>query len=452
MNEASEKIAREVVERARDAGATVAEAVLRTGAHLSVSVRKREPEHVEEAGSRSLGLRVMVGQQVAVSHTSDLSRAGLARLVEDALELARLSSPDRFAGAPDPSELCDARALPDLDLYDASVNTIDGAEALRRALRGEDAALASDARLSNSEGATFSRGTGDSVIVTSGGFVGHARGSSVSIVVSPVADDADGKKRSGYHWASSRHLATLTDEAEVGREAARRTLRKLGAKKIASAELPVVFEPDAARSLLGLFAGCVLGSGIWRKSSYLVDRVGTLVASPLVSIIDDPTIPRAPGSRTFDGEGLAARRNVVVKDGKLETYLLDSYSARKLGLASTGSASRGGSGGVSPTTSNFVLSPGTLSPAEIVAGVQRGLYVTDMMGHGFNPVTGDFSRGASGFLIENGELTEPVSEITISLGLDEILKRIDAVGSDLDMRSATASPTLRVSAMTIAGR
>lgn len=452
MNEASEKIAKQVVEMAQARGATVAEAVLRTGAHLSATVRQRAPELVEEAGSRSLGLRVMLGQQVAVSHTSDLSRQGIERLVEDAVELARLSSPDSFAGAPDPSSLVDAKTLPDLDLYDPSVSDVDGAEALRRALAGEDAALSSDVRLSNSEGATFSRGIGDSVLVTSGGFVGHARGSSASIVVSPVADDADGKKRSGYHWASSRHLAALEDEAAVGREAARRTLRKLGAGKIDSAELPVIFDPDAARSIIGLFAGCILGSGIWRKSSYLVDRLGTAVASPLVTIVDDPTIVRGPGSRTFDGEGLRARRNVVVEGGVLRTYLIDSYSGRKLGTASTASASRGGSGGVGPSTSNFVLSPGNQTPLQILAGVKRGLFVTDMMGQGFNPVTGDFSRGASGFLIENGELTQPVSEVTISLGLDEILKRIDAVGNDLDLRTSTASPTLRISAMTIAGR
>ncbi len=214
----------------------------------------------------------------------------------------------------------------------------------------------------------------------------------------------------------------------------------------------MIFDPDAARSIIGLFAGCILGSGIWRKSSYLVDRLGTAVASPLVTIVDDPTIVRGPGSRTFDGEGLRARRNVVVEGGVLRTYLIDSYSGRKLGTASTASASRGGSGGVGPSTSNFVLSPGNQTPLQILAGVKRGLFVTDMMGQGFNPVTGDFSRGASGFLIENGELTQPVSEVTISLGLDEILKRIDAVGNDLDLRTSTASPTLRISAMTIAGR
>lgn len=447
-----QSVAEEAIARALRGGATVAEASAREGSHLSAKVRMRAPELVEEAGSRSLGLRVMIGRKVAVSHTSDLSAAGVERLVEDALELARLSQEDPFAGPPDPSLLSREADHADLASYDPTVDSVDGAEAIRRAIAGESAAFDADPRITNSEGATFSRATGASVLVTSGGFRGTTRGSYVSVVVSPVADDDGGKKRSGYHWAARRHLADLEDAADVGREAARRTLRKLGAGKIDSREMPVVFEADAARSLVGLFAGCILGSSIWRRSSYLVDRLGTDVASPLVTLIDDPLLPKAPGSRPFDGEGLISRRNVVVEAGVLRTYLLDSYSARKLGLESTGSASRGASAGVGASTSNFVLQPGTVKPADIVKDTKLGLYVTDMMGFGFNGVTGDFSRGASGFLIENGELTRPVSEVTISLNLDELLKRIDVVGDDLDLRTSTACPTFRVSAMTVAGR
>jgi PmbA protein len=212
-----------------------------------------------------------------------------------------------------------------------------------------------------------------------------------------------------------------------------------------------VFDPDAARSLLGMLAGCVMGSAIWRKSSYLVGREGTRVASDLVSVADDPLLPRAPGSRPFDGEGLASRKNVVVEKGILKTYLCDSYSARKLSRESTGSASRGGGAGVGPSTSNFILAAGTETNESIVKGTKRGLYVTDMMGFGFNAVTGDFSRGASGFWIEDGALAFPVSEVTISLNVDELWKRVDAVGSDLDMRSSTVAPTLRVAKMTVAG-
>jgi PmbA protein len=220
---------------------------------------------------------------------------------------------------------------------------------------------------------------------------------------------------------------------------------------VATCEAPVIFDPDAARSILGLMAGCVMGSGIWRKSSYLVGREGTRVASDRVTIVDDPLRPRQPGSRPFDGEGLAARRNVVVEKGILKTYLCDSYSARKLDHAPTGSASRGGGGGVGGSTSNFLLEPSTTSAKAILEDTKRGLYVTEMMGFGFNAVTGDFSRGASGFWVEDGKIAFPVNEITISLNVDELWKRVDAVGDDLDQRSSTASPTLRVSSMTIAG-
>jgi PmbA protein len=446
------EVADGVVAAARKAGADVAEATVRGGSHLSTKVRLREPELVEEAGSRSLGLRVMLGQQVAVTYTSDFSAAGRARLVEDVIELAKLSQPDPFAGPPDPSKLSKPEQHVDLDVYDPKMDALTAAEALVRAKDGEDAALNYDPRITNSEGATFTRASGESVLVTSGGFRGTTRGTYASLVVSPVADDADGKKRSGYHWAAKRHLAELEEARGVGEEAARRTLRKLGASKIASCELPVVFDPDTARSLLGLLASCVNGGSIWRRSSYLLERLGTKVASDLVTVIDDPLIPKAPGSRPFDGEGLLSRRNVVVENGVLKTYLMDTYAAKKLSMESTASASRGSSGGVGASTTNFVLQPGTISREQLLKDTKRGLYVTEMMGFGFNAVTGDFSRGASGFLIEDGELTQPVSEVTISLNLDDILQRIDAVADDLDLRTSTASPTFRVSAMTIAGK
>lgn len=446
------EVADGVVAAARKAGADVAEATVRGGSHLSTKVRLREPELVEEAGSRSLGLRVMLGQQVAVTYTSDFSAAGRARLVEDVIELAKLSQPDPFAGPPDPSKLSKPEQHVDLDVYDPKMDALTAAEALVRAKDGEDAALNYDPRITNSEGATFTRASGESVLVTSGGFRGTTRGTYASLVVSPVADDADGKKRSGYHWAAKRHLAELEEARGVGEEAARRTLRKLGASKIASCEMPVVFDPDTARSLLGLLASCVNGGSIWRRSSYLLERLGTKVASDLVTVIDDPLIPKAPGSRPFDGEGLLSRRNVVVENGVLKTYLMDTYAAKKLSMESTASASRGSSGGVGASTTNFVLQPGTISREQLLKDTKRGLYVTEMMGFGFNAVTGDFSRGASGFLIEDGELTQPVSEVTISLNLDEILQRIDAVANDLDLRTSTASPTFRVSAMTIAGK
>ena len=444
------QLASEVVDRARKGGADVAEAIARSGSELSTKVRLGEPELVEEAAHRSLGMRVIKDRRVALTSTSDLTPRGLDRFVKDALELVDIAQEDTFAGPADP-DLIAHGPFPDLELYDPAGGEVTAEQALTLARRGEQAARDADPRISNSDGATFSRTAGAFALVLSGGFRGGYAGSYASLVVSPVAEDEGGKKRRGFHYSAKRHLAQIDSPEAVGREAARRTLRKLGARKVPTCEAPVVFDPDVARSLLGLLAGCVMGSAIWRKSSYLFGREGTRVASDLVTIVDDPLIPRAPGSRPFDGEGLPARRNLVVQDGILQMYLCDSYSGRKLGRAPTGNAARGGGGGVGPSTSNLLLQPTTTSPEEILKSTKRGLYVTEMMGFGFNAVTGDFSRGASGFWIEDGELTFPVSEVTISLNLDQILQRIDAVGSDLDLRTSTASPTLRVSSMTIAG-
>jgi PmbA protein len=442
----------DVIGRAQKQGASVAECTVHDSAHLSAKVRLGEPELVEEASSRSVGLRVMIGQQVAVTYTSDLTKAGLARLIEDAIELAKLSEPDAFAGAPDPSLLSDASQHRELDLFDPAVDGVDAAEAVRRAKLAEKAALDHDPRVTNTEGATFTRVSGASALVTSGGFHGAARGTYASVVVNPVVDDEGGKKRSGYYWSSRRHLAELESEQAVGAEAALRTLRKLGARKVESQEVPVIFDPDAARSILGLVASCVHGGAIWRRSSYLLDRLDTAVASEQVTIVDDPLLVRGPGSRPYDGEGLLSRRNVIVEGGVLKSYQLDTYSAKKLGSTSTANASRGSSGGVGVGSTNFHLLPGIHAPAEILRSTKRGLFVTGMMGFGFNAVTGDFSRGASGFWIENGELAFPVSEVTISLNLDQLLKRIDLVGNDLDPKTSVAAPTFRVSSMTLAGK
>jgi PmbA protein len=444
-----EALASSLVSRALSGGADIAEARASSGWELSVKVRLGEPELVQEAGHKSVALRVMKGGRVAITATSDLTERGVARAVSDALELVELSEVDPFAG-PAPKELLSSPPYPDLDLFDASVANVDADQALEIAKIGERAALDFDPRITLSEGASFSRVTGTSALVLSSGFTGVTRGSYASLVVSPVVVDAGDKRRRGHYWTARRHFADLEDPAEVGKEAARRTLRQLGPRKVATCEAPVVFQSDAARSILGTFGGVILGGSVWRKSTYLLDREGTQVASPLVTITDDPFLKRGPGSRAYDGEGLLSRKNVVVENGVLKTFLLDSYSGRKLKRDSTASAARGGAS-VSASTSNFILSAGSPSHDEIVKSTPRGLYVTDMMGFGFNPVTGDFSRGASGYWIENGELAYPVSELTISSTLDAMLKGIDVVGSDLDFKTSTASPTFRVASMTIAG-
>jgi PmbA protein len=444
------ELAADVVERARKGGVDVAEAIAKSGSDLSTKVRLGEPEVIEEAGHKSLGMRVIKNQRVALTSTSDLTPRGIDRFVQDALELVDISQEDPFAGPADP-DLIARGEFADLDLFDPAGGEVTAAQAIELATRAEKAARDADPRITNTDGATFARQAGGWGLVLSGGFRGGYAGSYSTIVVSPIAEDSDGTKRRGFHYSSKRYLADLETPEAVGLEATRRTLRKLGARKVPTCEAPVLFDPDAARSILGLMAGCVMGSAIWRKASYLVDREGTRVASDLITVVDDPLIPRAPGSRPFDGEGLLARRNLVVEKGILRTYLCDSYSARKLGRASTASAGRGGQGSVGPSVSNFLLQPSDTPAEEIIRSTQRGLYVTEMMGFGFNAVTGDFSRGASGFWIENGELAYPVTEVTISLNVDQLWQRIDAIGSDLDQRTSIASPTLRVSAMTIGG-
>jgi len=296
---------------------------------------------------------------------------------------------------------------------------------------------------------------GATAFATSGGFVGGYRGSYASLVVEPLCDDTtdpdNPKKRNGYWWTASRFLAALDDPESVGREAARRTLATLGSRKVDTTECPIVFDPEIARAIVGTVFSVANGSSFWRKSSYLVGREGDAIASPLVTIYDDPLIARAPGSRPFDGDGLLTRKNMVVQGGVLAPVLCDVYSARKLGRASNGAAGRGIGGNPGPTTSNLIMAAGSMTRDQLMRDTPRGLYVTQLMGFGFNPVTGDFSRGAQGFWIEGGELTFPVSEVTIAANFDQILKRIDAVADDLVLRTATAAPTFRVSHMMLAG-
>jgi len=442
-------LAGDVVERARRAGADVAEASARGGSELSTRVRLGKPELVEEAGHHSISLRVIRGNRVALTSTSDLTPAGIERCVADALMLAELSEPDPFAGPADP-ELLAKPPFVDLDLFDAALGEIDADRAIEQAIIAERAALDFDPRIKLSEGATFSRTNSTSALVLSSGFQAAMRGSYAAITVAPVVEDEGGKKRRGHYWSASRHGSELEDSVSVGREAARRTLAKLGPRKVPTQEAPIIFDADVARSIIGSLAGCLMGGAIWRKSSYLMEREGTPVASSNVTIIDDPLMPRAPGSRPFDGEGLPSRRQVVVEDGVLKTFLLDSYSARKLNRASTASAARSG-GSISPSTSNFIMQKGDITRDELIASTERGLFVTEMMGFGFNAMTSDFSRGAAGFWIENGKFTHAVSEVTISSTLDAMLKGIDGIASDLKLNTSTAAPTFRTARMTISG-
>jgi PmbA protein len=445
-------IAALTLDLAKRAGAESAEVLCRDSSELTAKCRLGAPELVQEAGSRGLGLRVLRGGKRAVTYTSDLRRDALEALCAETVTLADHAERDDCALPPDPNEL--ATSIPELELYDDTVADVDAAWALRQALAGEAAARAHDARVSNSEGATWSRVLAATAFATSGGFIGGYRGSYASLVVEPLCDDtteATPKKRNGYWWTASRFLADLEPAEQVGIEAARRTVATLGSRKLETQECAIVFDPEVGRTIVGSVFSVANGSSFWRKGSYLIGKEGQVVASPLVTIVDDPLIRRAPGSRPFDGDGLPTRQNNVIAAGVLCPVLCDVYSARKLDRRSTGSAGRGIGGNPAPTTSNLVMRAGATTRAQLLRSTGRGLYVTQLMGHGFSPVTGDFSRGAQGFWIDNGELTYPVSEVTIAANFDDILRRIDCVADDLVMRTATAAPTFRVSHMTVAG-
>lgn len=450
IEERQVQTAERVVRAARSAGADHAEALALFGRELSAKVRLGAPELVEQAQTRALGLRVLVGGRQAVCHTADLSESAIEGFVRRAVELAAFSEEDPHALPPEPEEL--AQEVPDLALHDPAVADLGTEEALALAQAAEQAARDLDPRICNSEGAQCQIGESVRALATSGGFAGSYAGSSVSLSVEPVADDVGGKKRNGHHWDAARHLARLADPAAVGREAARRTLEQLGARKVFTAEVPVIFSPEAGAQVLRTLFGLVSGSAVYRKATYLLERESTVVASPLVTVVDDPLIPAGPGSRPFDGDGLASRRNVVVDGGRLVGFLCDTYAGRRLGRSSTASAGRGVASSPSVAASNFRLQPGGATSDEIIASTPKGLYVRRLMGFGFNPVTGDFSKGAEGYWIEGGSRSHPVSEVTISASFDDLLQAIDAVGQDIDTRSRMASPTFRVSRMTVAGR
>lgn len=451
MNDKTElqAAAARVVAMAKDAGAQTAEALARRQAELQVRVRDGAKEQVEEAISAGLGLRVLSEDRSATAYTSDLSEAGLKTLVADAVELAAYSAPDPLA-APPPAEALATGPGPALELFDPSALSLDASQAIAQATACE-AAAREVTGVTGSEGARYRRVYGTQALVTSGGFGGAYDFSFHSVSMKAIAEDAGGKKRTGSEWDGRRFLSDLRPAAEVGAEAGRRAVAKLGARKLKTCSLPIVFSPDAGRALLSLLGSCLLGRPLVQRASYLVDQLGELVASPQVQLVDDALLPRGPGSRPFDGEGLPSQRTSLIEDGRLRSYLLDSYAARKLALPGTASAHRGLGGRPNAAPSNLLLQPGTAKPEALWADLEEGLYVTSMMGFGFNPTTGDFSRGAEGFAIRGGQLAFPVSEVTIGANFRQLWADVDAVADDLDLRSSTAAPHFRVRQMTVAG-
>ena len=439
----------DIVSKALRAGASDAEAVFAEGDEFETLVRLGQVEQLKEAGSRGLGLRVFQGHRTASSSTSDLSAEGIEQLLSGAMALVSITSEDPFAGLPEYGEF--GMISGDLDLYYEDVYSLPAVERIEYARRTEAAAMAADARIQNSGGGSFDAATGRKILANSRGFVGEVRRSSCSISAQPIAQSPDGGMQRDYWYSSQRSLALLDSPESVGMEAARRTVRKLSARKVPTQRVPLVFAPEVATSILGAILGAINGNAVYRSSSFLAGKLGETVGGSNLTIIDDGTTPGGFGSAPFDGEGLPTRRKVVLDRGVLTSYLLNTYTARKLGLQSTGNAARGLAGAPGISSGNFYLEAGTKTPEEILAEIPNGLYVTDLIGHGVNVVTGDYSHGASGLWIENGELAYPVEEITVAGNLKEMLRNISSIGSDLIFRSAVACPTICIEGMTIAG-
>jgi PmbA protein len=441
-------LVQDLLRTARTRGASGGDVLLVENDAFEVTVRLGEVEKIQHAHQKRLGLRLFFGRRSATTSTSDLSEASLERLLDDTCALARAVAEDPWAGLPEPEEMVET--LPDLKLWDDALERLSVEERVAMAKAAEHAALDYDARITNSDGGEYSSSQARILYANSYGFVGQYRAGSVHLAVTTIASDHHGMQRDSW-YSAARRLDRLHSPLVIGREAARRVLRRLGARKVSTQKVPVVFDPSTASSLLGHLCGAVSGSAIYRGVSFLLGQLGERIAPESFTVYDDGTLAGALGSKPFDGEGLPTRRTAVVERGVLCSYLLDTYTARRLGMCSTGNAARSAGDPPSVSPTNFYLVPGPYTPEEIIASVPCGLYVTELIGFGVNRVTGDYSRGAVGLWIEDGELTRAVEEISIAGNLRQMLAHIEMIGNDLDMRRKVAAPTLKVAEMTVAG-
>lgn len=443
------EVAADLITRAKAHGVTSADVLVAEGDSVSVQVRLSEVDRLSKAREKTLGIRVFFGKRSASTSTSDFTPESLDQLVADTCTLAKAVAEDETSGLPDEGAF--ATDSPDLDLFDPTTLTMD--EEIAMAKRAEEAAMSADPRITNSEGADCGYGNGSVVLANTHGFLGSHRSSRFSLSVSPIAVDeknGGGMQRDSW-YAVKRKYALLETPESIGKIAAERTIRRLGATKVKTQRVPVIFDTETADSLLGHLAGAISGYSLYKGASFLLGQLGKKIAPDFVNVEDDGRLVGGMGSRPFDGEGLATRRNVILENGVLSSYLLDTYSGRKLGMPSTGNAAR--SVGENPTvsTTNFFLQPGTTTPKDIIGSVKQGLYVTELIGFGVNMLTGDYSRGASGLWIENGELAYPVEEVTIAGNLKQIFEQIEVIGNDLEFRGRMASPTIKIAEMTVAG-
>jgi PmbA protein len=437
-------LAERLVDAARKAGADAADAVAVRSMSMSVEIRDGAVDESERAESDDIGLRVLAGRRQAVVSTNDIARADVDALAQRAVAMARAAPEDPYAGLAEPDRL--ARKLPELDLTDPDLPAVAHLEELAR--RAEAAAMAMPG-VSKSGGASASAGIGGMVLVTSHGFHGAYLASRHGISMMAIAGEGTAMERD-YEYSSVLHATDLDAPEDIGRKAAERAIDRLNPRKAATQKVPVVFDPRVAGSLLRHLTSAINGSAIARKTSFLIDKRGERLFAPGIRIVDDPLRPRGLNSRPFDAEGVAGERRAIVDDGVLTTWLLDSATARELGLETTGHAQRGVSSTPSPGATNVHLEPGTASPEELIADIKQGLYVSDLIGMGVNIVTGDYSRGAAGFWIENGKRTYPVSEVTIAGHLSDLFRSLTPA-NDLTFRYGVNAPTVRVEGLTVAG-
>ncbi len=443
------EIATDVLQRAKELGASEADILIAEGDGVSVQIRLSQVDRLSKAREKVLGIRVFFGKRSASASTSDFSPSSLQQLVDDTCNLAKAVVEDPTSGLPASDQY--EHALPDLDLRDTRQLTVE--EEIDLGKRAEEAACAFDPRITNSEGAECSANMGSILLANSHGFMGTYASSSYSLSVSPIASEGPGKGMQRDYWYSvKRKFDQLAKPEDVGREAARRTVRRLNSRRVTTQEVPVIYDPETAQGLLGHLASAVSGYSLYKGASFLQGQLDKTIASELVTVIDDGRLPQGFGSRPFDGEGVPTRKTTVIDKGRLSSYLLDTYSGKKLGMASTGNASR--SVGENPTASatNLFLNPGVHSPEDIIRSVKQGLLVTELIGFGVNMVTGDYSRGAVGFWIENGEIAFPVEEVTIAGNLKSMFQHIEMVGNDLEFRGRIASPTVKIRSMMVAGQ
>ncbi|MDP3237555.1 MAG: TldD/PmbA family protein [Myxococcales bacterium] len=442
-----EQLAKKLVARAKKMGAKQAEAFVQVGREATCRVRDGEIEHLTQATSKGVGLRVIVKNRLGVSFTSDFEPSSLNAFVDRAVKLAEAAAPNPLNGLPDEKDLGD---FPDVGaLYDPEVASLAADWKITAALEMEKAARA-DPRIKTVESVEAGESVGEVFLASSAGITGYSQGTSVYLYTGAVAE-ADGQLQNSWWYDARRFLRDLESPEHVAKEAARRAVRMLGAKKVKSQKVPVVFDPMMAASFIGGIAGAVNGDAVYKKSSFLASKLGQTIAPPTITIVDDGLMPKGLATSPFDGEGVPTRRSPIVEKGVLKTFLYDAFTARKAKTRSTGNASRGYRSLPSIGTHNLYLEAGSRTPEALIKDVAHGFYVTTMLGHGANLVTGEYSRGANGLWIENGELTRPVQEVTVAGNLLDMLSRIDGVGSDLTFRGSVGAPTIRFNELTVSG-